>query len=162
MSTPAAFVANYSTAECQARIAFAWNRKHAEQFLDANQEFRHPVVEHVLADLHTVTIELVRDLFDAETAFAKEAWGVNGCVTPLARELLTRGGPEYVEDYLRGKLGRGMDAHCAAYFLCPRLLAEQLLAEVERRLAAGAEGNRKALLESGREIFREWVEDARD
>src|SRR5207237_305391 len=82
-------------------------------------------------------IELVRDLFDAETAWAKEAWCVNSeAVRTLAEELLTRGGPAFVEDFLAGKLGRGMDAHCASYFDCPRELAERLLAEVERRLVA--------------------------
>ena len=140
---------------------FAWNGKHAEEFEDANYEFRHAVLEVVMADLAAAPIELIRDLYDAETALAKEAWGVYAeAVRALAEELLTRGGPEYVEDFLTGKLGRGMDAHCAAYFDCPRELAERLLAEVEARLAIGADGHRKQLLEAGREIFCSWIDSA--
>jgi hypothetical protein len=155
------FVANYESARDRARLRFAWNGKHADQFRDANYEFRRRVLRPVLANLHAAPIELVRDLYDAETAWAAEAWCVKAeAVRALAEELLTRGGSDFVEDFLAGKFGRGMDAHCAAYFDCPRALAEQLLAEVERRLAAGAEGDRRALLESGREIFREWIESA--
>jgi hypothetical protein len=151
------FVNSYSTAEDRQRIVFAWNGKHAEEFHDANDEFRQQVLALVLADPAVVPIELVRDLFDAETAMAKEAWGVNTeAVRALTRELLTRGGPAFVEDFLIGKIGRGMDAYCAAYFDCPRELAEKLLAEVERRLA-DAEGQRRALLETGTRIFRDWI-----
>jgi hypothetical protein len=154
------FVARYSTSEDRARIAFAWNGKHAGEFEDANYEFRREVLEIVLAEPAAVPIELIRDLYDAETALAKEAWGVYAeAVRALAEELLTRGGSEYVEDFLTGKLGRGMDAYCAAYFDCPRELAERLLAEVETRLAGDPDKARKALLEAGRDIFRGWIEN---
>ncbi len=155
------FVKHYATAEDRQRIVFAWNGKHAEEFHDANYEFRQQVLEVVLSDIRTVPIELIRDLYDAETALAKEAWGVyTEAVRALAEELLTRGGPAFVEDFLAGKIGRGMDAYCAAYFDCPRELTKQLLAEVERRLA-DVEGQRKALLEAGRDIFRDWLANAR-
>jgi hypothetical protein len=155
------FCSRYTSARDRARISFAWNGKHADQFEDANFRFRQRVLKVVLADLHRAPIELVRELYDAETAWAKEAWGVNlQAVRALAEELLTRGGTEFVEDFLAGKFGRGMDASGAAYFQCPRELAERLLAEVERRLAVGAEGDRRKLLEAGRAVFREWVEDA--
>ena len=157
------FVTFYTPSLDRARIGFAWNGLHADRFHDANEEFRRRVRKHVCAALGTTPIELIRDLYDAETAWAQQAWCVNAeGVRALAEELLTRGGPAFVEDYLAGKSGRGMDAFCAAYFDCPRDLAERLLAEVDRRLAAGAEGERRALLESGREIFRGWVEGAKD
>jgi hypothetical protein len=53
-----------------------------------------------------------------------------------------------------------MDASMSAYFECPPQLAAHLLAQVEARLAAGAEGERLRLLEAGRDIFRGWVEDS--
>jgi hypothetical protein len=163
MANPRDFVRHYTgTAEDRARVAFAWNGKHAEEFEDANYNFRRSVLRVVLADLHAAPIALVRDLYDAETAMAKEAWGVYAeAVRALAEELLTRGGPDYVEDFLAGKIGRGMDAYCSAFFECPRELAGRLLAEVERRLAAGADGERRQLLEAGREVFQWWVENAR-
>lgn len=163
MPGAADFVANYHPARDRARIAFAWNGRHADGFRDANQEVRGRVIRAALEDVGRVPIELVRDLYDAETAWAKEAWCVNHrAVSTFARELLTRGGPAFVEDYLAGKVGRGMDASMSAYFECPPQLAQQLLAEVEARLAAGAEGDRLRLLEAGRDIFRPWVEDARE
>jgi hypothetical protein len=161
MAGAADFIAHYDPARDRARVAFAWNGRHADDFRDANQEFRESVLGAVLRNPGAAPIELVRDLYDAETAWAKEAWCVNSeAVRALAGELLTRGGSAYVEDYLAGKIGRGMDAFCAASFDCPRQLAAQLLAEVEARLAAGAEGQRLRLLEVGRDIFRQWVEDA--
>lgn len=162
MSDLAEFVQFYTPALDRARVAFAWNGRHADHFADANEPFRRRLLKHVLRTLGTVPIELVRDLFDAETAWAQQAWCVNAeGVRALAEELLTRGGPEFVEDFLAGKIGRGMDAFCAAYFECPREPAERLLAEVERRLAEGAEGPRRALLEAGRDIFKGWVADAK-
>jgi hypothetical protein len=162
MAGAADFVANYDPARDRARVAFAWNGQHADGFRDANEPFRESVLEAALRNLAAAPIALVRDLYDAETAWAKEAWCVNSdAVRELAEELLTRGGTEFVEDFLAGKVGRGMDAFCAAYFACPRQLAAQLLAEVESRLAAGAEGPRRALLGAGRDIFRQWAEDAR-
>src|SRR3954471_11702433 len=108
MTGPAEFVERYDPARDRARIAFAWNVKHAEQFRDANEEFRGRVLECALANLGTVPIVLVRDLYDAETAWAAEAWCVNAeAVRALAEELLTRGGPDYVEAFLAGKIGRG-------------------------------------------------------
>jgi hypothetical protein len=163
MPAAADFIARYDPARDRARVAFAWNGKHADDFRDANQEFRRQVVRAALRDVSRVPVELVRDLYDAETAWAKEAWGVDHrAVSTFARELLTRGGAAFVEDYLAGKVGRGMDASMSAHFECPRQLAQQLLAEVVARLAAGAEGERLRLLEAGRDIFRQWVEDARE
>lgn len=162
MSDLAEFVEFYTPALDRPRVAFAWNGRHADHFADANENFRRRLLKHVLRDLSAAPIELVRDLFDAETAWAQQAWCVNAeGVRALARELLTRGGPGFVEDFLTGKVGRGMDAFCAAYFECPRGLAEQLLAEVERRLAEGADGSRRGRLEAGRDIFRGWVAEDR-
>lgn len=162
--TPAAvreFVAVYTPAVGGKQIAFAWNGQHAETFADSNYEFRRRVVEVVLLDPSAAPIELVRDLYDAETRWAAEAWCVYAeAVRALAEELLTRGGPDFVEDYLAGKIGRGMDASCSAYFDCPRELTVRLLAEVEHRLAAGATGDRKRLLEAGRDTFRDWLANA--
>jgi hypothetical protein len=160
MSDDDRFVVNYVSARDRSRLAFAWNGKHADEFRDDNSEFRRRVLRRIRAKLSAVPIELVRDLYDAETAWACEAWCVNAeVVRTLAEELLTRGGPDHVEDFLAGKIGRGMDAFCSAYFECPRELAVRLLAEVERRLV-GAEGNRRALLEAGRDVFRSWIENA--
>lgn len=160
MSDISEFVEFYTPSLDRPRIHFAWNGHHAERFRDANEDFRRRVLDYVLPNLGAAPIELVRDLYDAETAWAQQAWCVNAeTVRALAEELLTRGGPAFVEDYLAGKF-RGMDASGAAYFECPRALALLLLKEVERRLAEGAEGRRRALLETGRDVFREWVADA--
>ncbi|MDZ4821097.1 MAG: hypothetical protein SGJ20_19200 [Planctomycetota bacterium] len=69
------FVAGYTSAD-ECRICFAWNGKHAEEFDDANMNFRDAVYDFVLDDIEAVPIELVRDLFKAEAECSVEAWGI--------------------------------------------------------------------------------------
>ncbi|HEY1188819.1 MAG TPA: hypothetical protein VGE74_14285 [Gemmata sp.] len=160
MNTLDDFATFYTPALDRARAAFAWTGGHADAFLDTNEPFRRQVLDLVLPNLGAAPIELVRDLYDAETAWAEQAWCVQAeTARALAEELLTRGGPEFVEDFLQGKF-RGMDAAGAAYFECPRELAQRLLAEVDRRLAEGAEGPHRTRLEAGRDVFRWWTESA--
>src|SRR5437870_584093 len=126
MSDVEAFVAEY--AELQAdRIRFAWNGQHGDQFADQNYEFRKKVLAVALKAPDAVPLLLIRDLFEAETSFAKEAWCVDLRVGELARILLTRGGPVFAEDFFRGKY-RGQDAYLAAGSY-PEL-AQPLLAEI--------------------------------
>jgi hypothetical protein len=156
------YIANYSSAKHQGKMMFAWNGKHADAFQDANYEFRRQVLEIVLLDLKAAPIELIRDLYDAETAMALEAWGVYAeAVSALSEELLTRGGPAYVEDFLRGKIGRGMDAYCSAYFDCPCTLAERLLKETKSLLAEASDELRRNRLEAGCKIFEGWIQSAK-
>src|SRR5262249_22075490 len=84
--------------------------------------------------LDTSPLILVRDLYLAETKFAKEAWGVHSCVSALAQTLLMRGGLSEFDYYYEG-LKCGWDAYMAArnIHLSPEI--NSLLAnEFQRRI----------------------------
>lgn len=106
-----AFVSSYKEPDRQ-QLQFDWNGKHADEFIDANLQFRRQVLDYVLGNINAVPLELIRDLLDAETQFAKEAWGVHMGVSALAEALLLRGRATYLTDYVDA-MGRGMDAYCA-------------------------------------------------
>jgi hypothetical protein len=105
------FVRTY-TPKSEAQIAFAWNGKHANEFVDSNMQFRKDVCSYFEAEQDAFSLPLIAALFKAETLCAKEAWGVNRVVSMLAQELLERGGVEYLEVYMDGARC-GMDAFMA-------------------------------------------------
>ena len=103
------FVKNYSEDD-ELEIMFAWNGKHADDFKDENMEFRLAVLEYFKENRGVFPVTLIAALYDAETEFAREAWGVNPVVSLLAEDLLERGREAYAPIYLKGWY-RGMDAH---------------------------------------------------
>ncbi|WP_061937057.1 hypothetical protein [Collimonas pratensis] len=103
------FVQTYSP-QSEARIVFAWNGKHAAEFADENMVFRQSVCDYFEANKEAIPLPLIAALYNAETLFAKEAWGVNSVVSELAQELLERGGINYIDAYIAGA-ARGMDAY---------------------------------------------------
>ncbi len=109
MDTIQEFVQTYSPIS-DAKISFAWNGKHAAEFVDENMVFRRSVCEYFKANKGTLPLSLITALYSAETLFAKEAWGVNRVVSELAQELLERGGINYIDAYVAG-VGCGMDAY---------------------------------------------------
>jgi len=106
------FVQTYSPIS-DAKISFAWNGKYATEFVDTNMAFRRRVCEYFKENKGTMPLSLIAALYNAETLFAKEAWGVNLVVSELAQELLERGGIDYIDAYVVGA-GRGMDAYMAS------------------------------------------------
>src|SRR4051794_22177657 len=103
MDEVAEFIRSYTKTAGGVRIRFDWNGKHAEGFVDHNLEFRAAVRDAVLADVTSAPLELVCDLFRAETQFSREAWCIVDGVSVLAETLLRSGGPAYLDDYLEGK-----------------------------------------------------------
>lgn len=151
------FINNY-TADSEKRIRFVWNGEHAEKFSDANIYFRKEVIDYALKYPDEVSIDLIRDLFRAETEASKEAWRINKCVVPLAKMLLERGGPKYVEDYIQGKF-QSFDASlaCASIDISLPILKSHL-EEIKARLSENPDENRKRLLTAGLDVFTKWVE----
>lgn len=94
-------------------LCFSWNGKHAEDFKDANLNFRRSVIASVLSDITKAPLPLIRDLYLAETQYAKEAWCVHSSVSMLAESLLMRGGTSEFDNYCKG-LQYGFDAFMAA------------------------------------------------
>lgn len=151
------FIALYSAAD-ERFIRFDWNGNHAEGFADRNMAFRESVLEVVLADIHSVPIELVRDLFRAETQFSREAWSIDNRVSELGEHLLRHGGDRFIEDYIEGK-HQSFDACCGAAFDCDLPLAKHLLQLTQERLQAETDVRKIELLHLAEQTFQEWLEE---
>src|SRR5258708_40195763 len=132
MSEVTAFIASYRS-EDEPRIRSDWNGKHAGEFADRNMQFRSAVLAAVLADVSAAPLELVRDLFRAETQCSREAWGIVDGVGVLAETLLRRGGVQYLDDFLEGKF-QSFDASLGSAFKADRPLALAMLDAVRDRL----------------------------
>jgi hypothetical protein len=154
MSDIRAFITSYSEND-SGQIAFAWNGQHGKDLQDRNLNFRRQVLEEVLRDPDVVPIPLVCEIFEAETCFAKEAWGVDMRIGRLAEILLTRGGPSFVEDFFRGKY-RSQDTYMATGTF--PTLAKALLAEMDARLQTNLPEARRRLLEIGKEDCKKWLQ----
>jgi hypothetical protein len=155
MPDVAAFIASYSIGD-ESRICFDWNGKHGDEFEDRNMEFRESVREAVLDDVSSAPIELVRDLFRAETQCSREAWGIVKGVGILAEELLRRGGLACLDDYLEGKF-QSFDASCGSAFEFDLPLARAMLGAVRERLASMPDSAKAPLWRSGEDLFLRWV-----
>jgi hypothetical protein len=94
-------LSNYSPSERE-RIAFAWNGKHAEGFIDANQSFRWAIVKECIANSERVPLPLLEDLFLADADWAVQAWGAPEHFAPLGFVLLVRGGSAALESFAKG------------------------------------------------------------
>lgn len=101
MDNKSQFIQSYSSSADEPNIRFEWNGKHAEGFVDGNMEFRNAIREAVLANVAATPIELVRDLFRAETQCSREAWGIVDGVGILAESLVRSGGPAYLLGLLK-------------------------------------------------------------
>lgn len=138
-----AFFENYDPS-WEDKVSFAWNGKHAQEFVDSNLEFRRQVCELFKAHKSQASLPLIAALYTAETKCAKEAWGVNRVVSELAQELLERGGIPYLETYMNG-VGRGMDAgmESGRIELSPGR-CQELITHCEAQLALQSLSNRSA------------------
>jgi hypothetical protein len=133
-------------------IAFAWNGKHAAEFIDANQQFRFAVVEHICSTPGDASIELLAALFRESSLWAVEAWGSPPHFGELGALLLTRGGETVLPDFLVD-FTRSFDTFgaCHAMQVDPVILRRLLLVSTERRGAA-SEAERMRW-EAGVELF---------
>jgi hypothetical protein len=151
------FIMGY-TAEDERFLRFDWNGNHAEKFVDRNMAFRKSVLDAVLAEINSVPIELVRDLFRAETQFSREAWCIDNRISQLGEHLLRHGGDRFIEDYIEGK-HQSFDASCGTAFDCDLPLARQLLRITQERLQAERDARKIELLRLAEETFQGWTEE---
>jgi hypothetical protein len=110
----------------------------------------------VLADVSSAPLELVRDLFRAETRWSREAWCIVRGVSTLAESLLRRGGPQYLDDYLEGKF-QSFDASLGSAFEVDLPLAKAMLEAVRERLLSSPDSPRAELWRAGEKLFVGWV-----
>ena len=145
------FIRSYCSSD-QERIKFRWNGKHASEFEDPNQEFRLSVIKYVISHEQEYSGELLRDLFEAETLYSREAWCVIDGLGTLGLKLLQQGKSQFVMDFLRGKY-RCFDTEMvvSANSLSIPLLKE-CVAFLKRRSVANA--GEQALIKAGIEHFK--------
>lgn len=107
----------------QPRIAFASNGEVGSKLVDANRDVRIAVCDACVTDPSIASDELIRDLYDAETAYAQAVFGVrHKAVAFLATQLLARGGESNIRKFL-ACAPRCMDSWMSSQ--CVTLTAEQ-------------------------------------
>ena len=95
------YIENYTESDF-GKIEFAWNEKHAEDFVDENQDFRQSIVEACVEDPSSASDDLLQILFIEEAKWAREAWGSPRNFGQLGQLLLERGGEEPVRTFATG------------------------------------------------------------
>jgi hypothetical protein len=122
MLDTATFIDRYTKAD-RVKIEFASNGGVGTELRDSNLGFRIDVCEKCMENPSLACDELVRDLYDAETAYSKAAFCVHHkFVAFLATQLLARGGPSNIAHYL-ACVFRGQDAYLSSQ--CVELTPEQ-------------------------------------
>lgn len=134
-------------------IRFAWNGKYSDEFLDINQMFRRLVMERVLQQPDIAKLSLLRDLFRAETQWSAKAWCVDLRLGNLASLMLACGGAEVVDDFLEGRW-QSFDTYCecGTVDISP-VLAQEICAELTRRLTTETDTKRQKQLQDGIKFF---------
>jgi hypothetical protein len=157
MHDKSSFIATYSTAE-QPRVAFAWNGKHAAEFVDANQEFRWSIVEHCLANPSDPSPLLLAHLFIADAAWSTQAWGSPRHFAQLGALLLERGEANALASFAEGFV-RSFDTFgaCHAMSLPPQLLTRLSTATCAELATANDESIVKRLT-AARDLFVKLAE----
>lgn len=153
MSEITEFIEHY-TPSGHERIAFAWNGKHAEEFIDANQSFRWTVVQECLANSERVPLPLLENLFLADADWAVQAWGTPGHFAPLGGALLVRGGSAALESFSKG-FNASFDTFGACHEIqLPESLLPSLITSVREMREHVTDERQKARLDSTLELFQ--------
>jgi hypothetical protein len=147
------FIEHYTPFERE-RIAFAWNGKHAEGFIDTNQAFRWAIVKECISNFERVPLALLEDLFLADADWAVQAWGAPEHFAPLGSALLVRGGSAALESFANGfnasfdTFGACHEIQLAADLLPP------LITSVREMQELATDERQKVRLESTLELFQ--------
>lgn len=95
------FVRGYDRSDWE-RLRFAWNGQHAEDFEDANQEFRAAVTRYAIENPGEATAELLADLFQAHSEWSREAWCAPLGFEEIGALLLSGGGGAVLPRFAKG------------------------------------------------------------
>jgi hypothetical protein len=147
------FIEHYSTSEHKT-IAFAWNGKHADEFVDANQSFRWAVANECIANYDRVPLSLLADLFLADADWAVQAWGAPEHYAQLGRVLLIRGECAALESFAKG-FNASFDTFGACHTIqLPSDLLSSLIASVREMNELTTDERQKVRWESTLELFQ--------
>ena len=152
MEDTSAFCLNYTHSN-ESKISFAWNGKHAEEFVDTNLKFRRNLIEFVIKNLDSAPFDLIKDLYKAETLFAKEAWGVNNSVLFFAETILRRGTVQDLDDFVSGYMQSFDTDMCIQGIKLPNEILQVFAKECSRRLLDPQYGSQKKIYESLLNLF---------
>lgn len=93
------FIENYNPAD-RDWLELKWNGKFGAKCKDDNYIFRQQIARIVCDQIHTVNLDLIRDLFIELGKVAQVSFVVFNNYHILAQELLERGGSSYLFDYV--------------------------------------------------------------
>lgn len=152
------FILTYSS-DKQHEIAFAHDGQNSDTFTDLNLEFRRKVNKAVIHTPKNVPLDLVRDLYNAEILYAKEAFCISSDVHHLGTILLRRSAATYLKDFLQSRY-HSMDTWGETGRVeVSQELAIILKQECQRLLDSPIESQERKLWEDGVEFFGGREED---
>lgn len=97
------FADNYSQSDFN-EIRFDWNGKNGKDFQDNNYHFRMKLCQFLEDKLENVKMDLICDLFREMAKCAKQDWSISYNFHLFGQEILRRGTPERIMDYLFGAM----------------------------------------------------------
>jgi hypothetical protein len=154
MSSIQEYVTNYSVAD-SARVAFAWNGKHAAEFEDTNQDYRLAVATYCIEHPEQASPELLTTLLRADADWSREAWCSPGHFDQLASTLLIRG-REAVLDTFADCLYASFDTYGACHHMrLPQHVLTVLSEALRQRISECSDDQQKKRLEGAFELFDE-------
>ncbi len=152
MNDAAEFISKF-TPKLSGKIDFAWNGKHAADFVDTNQIFRWQVVELCIENSQLASPILLERLFLADANWSVEAWGSPYHFAQLGKILLERGEEKAIESFSKGFIC-SFDTFGACHEI---RLSEQLLGRLKQHVKLALDKNIDELqrkeLESAAELF---------
>jgi len=155
MTSASDYVANYPASGAE-KVAFAWNGKHAAEFVDSNYDFRKSVVDYCLANESAPDPALLADLFRADAEWSRQAWCAPNHFPDLATLLLIRG-----EESVLGAFAEGFGACFDTFGAChqmglPAETLSRLTAGLQERICSEPESERRKPLEAALELFEKF------
>jgi hypothetical protein len=152
MSSIQEYVTNYTAAD-SARVAFAWNGKHAAEFQDANQQFRVAVATYCIEHPEQSSPDLLATLFRADAQWSREAWCSPHHFDQLASALLIRGGESALDSFADG-LYASFDTYGACHQMqLPQHVIISLSESLQQRIPQCSDAQRKKWLEGALQLF---------
>lgn len=151
------YVASYTDSDSE-RVAFAWNGKHANEFIDTNYDFRKEVVSYCIGHPAEAPPALLEVLFRADAAWSREAWCAPCHLPKLAEVLLVRGGANALETFAIGFCA-SFDTFgaCHQLQLPPDVLAE-LTSALQKRIDSAPGDDHRKQLEAALELFEKLAQ----
>lgn len=152
MATAKEYVASYTDSDSE-RVAFAWNGKHAAEFIDTNQDFRWEVVRYCIEHPDDSSPALLEVLLRADAAWTREAWGSPQHFHSLAELLLVRGRAAALDTFA-DCFSESFDTFGACHQIqLPSAVLSELMSALPQRIADAPADDHRKRLEAASELF---------